>query len=167
MFGGSWYIRTNQPTLSDRKTWNINEAQYLRQTLTSDYVLGSHPTFWRNQGGQFLGVTTVQRFGYTPLETVGSGFSPSQRMQSNQIGRTISGEAAPGTLVQLTLEHTPNTIKISGKMTHYFDKNTYRNLLTEVIPVVIETEEEYDRILKVVEQLTFKKNRTKYGESFT
>lgn len=45
-------------------------------------------------------------------------------------------------------------------MTLTFDKNTYRNLLTEVIPVAIETEEEYDRILQVVEELTFKKNRT-------
>ena len=45
-------------------------------------------------------------------------------------------------------------------MTHYFDINTYRNLLTEVMPVAIETEEEYERILKIVEELTFKKNRT-------
>ncbi|NJM22937.1 MAG: carboxypeptidase regulatory-like domain-containing protein [Richelia sp. SM1_7_0] len=110
MLGGSWYIRTNQPTLIDRQTWNINEAQYLRQTPTSDYVVGSHPTFWRNQGGQFWGVTTVQRFGYTPPETVGDGFSPSQRMRSNQIGRTISGEAAPGTLVQLTQGLEDNVI---------------------------------------------------------
>ena len=51
-------------------------------------------------------------------------------------------------------------------MTHHFDKNTYRNLLTEVIPVAIETEEEYERVLKILEELTFKKNRTKYGESF-
>ncbi|MEO1374500.1 MAG: carboxypeptidase regulatory-like domain-containing protein [Cyanobacteria bacterium J06635_10] len=102
MFGGSWYIRTNQPSLSDRQTWNINEAQYLRQTPTSDYVVGSQPTFWRSQGGQFWGVTTVQRFGYTPSNTVAGGFNPSQRMQSSKIQRTISGEAAPGTLVQLT-----------------------------------------------------------------
>ncbi|NJM19990.1 MAG: carboxypeptidase regulatory-like domain-containing protein [Richelia sp. RM2_1_2] len=103
ILGGSWYIRTNQPTLTDRKTWNINEAQYLRQTPTSDYVVGSQPTFWQTQEtGQFWGVTTVQRFGYTPPLTDGGGFSPSRRMQSNQIGRTISGEAAPGTLVQLT-----------------------------------------------------------------
>ncbi|MFQ4143412.1 transcriptional regulator [Chlorogloeopsis sp. ULAP02] len=45
-------------------------------------------------------------------------------------------------------------------MTLIFDKNIYRSLLAEVIPAAIETEEEYDRILKVVEQLTFKKNRT-------
>ena len=45
-------------------------------------------------------------------------------------------------------------------MTHYFDRNTYRNLLTEAIPVAIETEEEYVRVLKIVQKLTFKKNRT-------
>jgi HTH-type transcriptional regulator/antitoxin HigA len=45
-------------------------------------------------------------------------------------------------------------------MTLTFDKNAYRNLLTEVIPVAIETEEEYERVLKVAEELTFKKNRT-------
>jgi len=45
-------------------------------------------------------------------------------------------------------------------MTHSFDINTYRNLLAEVMPVAIETEEEYERILKIVEELTFKKNRT-------
>ncbi|MEL6166572.1 MAG: carboxypeptidase regulatory-like domain-containing protein, partial [Cyanobacteria bacterium J06628_3] len=110
MLGGSWYIRTNQPTLTDRQTWNINEAQYLRQTPKSDYVVGSHPTFWRSQAEQFWGVTTVQRFGYTPPETIGGGFRPSQRMRSNQIGRTISGEAAPGTLVQLTQGFADNVI---------------------------------------------------------
>ncbi|MBR8840154.1 MAG: transcriptional regulator [Stigonema ocellatum SAG 48.90 = DSM 106950] len=46
-------------------------------------------------------------------------------------------------------------------MTLTFDQNTYRNLLAEVVPVAIETEEEYERILKVIEELTFKKNRTK------
>ncbi|MEO1561438.1 MAG: carboxypeptidase regulatory-like domain-containing protein, partial [Cyanobacteria bacterium J06632_19] len=101
MLGGSWYIRTNQPDLTDTKTWNINQAQYLRQTPKSDYVVGSQPTFWHNHGEQFWGVTTVQRFGYNPPNTAAGGFSPSQRMQSNQIGRTISDKAAPGTLVQL------------------------------------------------------------------
>ncbi|MEO0687832.1 MAG: carboxypeptidase regulatory-like domain-containing protein, partial [Cyanobacteria bacterium J06649_11] len=110
MLGGSWYIRSNQSDLTDTKTWNINEAQYLRQSPKSDYVVGSQPTFWRNQGGQFWGVTTVQRFGYTPPETLGSGFSPSQRMRSNGIGRTISGEATPGTLVQLTQGFADNVI---------------------------------------------------------
>lgn len=45
-------------------------------------------------------------------------------------------------------------------MTLTFDQTAYRNLLAEVTPVAIETEEEYERVLKIVEQLTFKKNRT-------
>lgn len=45
-------------------------------------------------------------------------------------------------------------------MTLTFDHTVYRNLLTEVAPKVIETEEEYDRALAVAEQLTFAKNRT-------
>lgn len=45
-------------------------------------------------------------------------------------------------------------------MTLTFDQAAYRNLLTEVAPKVIETEEEYERILAVTERLTFTKNRT-------
>ncbi|MEO1763583.1 MAG: carboxypeptidase regulatory-like domain-containing protein, partial [Cyanobacteria bacterium J06629_18] len=74
--------------------------------LGTNYII----RFRRSQGGQFWGVTTVQRFGYTPPETIGGGFSPSQRMRSNGIGRTISGEATPGTLVQLTQGFGDNVI---------------------------------------------------------
>ncbi len=45
-------------------------------------------------------------------------------------------------------------------MTLTFDPNTYCHLLAEVVPVPIETESEYERVLKVVEDLTFKKDRT-------
>ncbi|MCP6761044.1 MAG: transcriptional regulator [Fischerella sp. CENA71] len=45
-------------------------------------------------------------------------------------------------------------------MTLTFDQNAYRNLLAEITPTAIETEQEYERVLQVVEQLTFKKNRT-------
>ncbi len=45
-------------------------------------------------------------------------------------------------------------------MTLTFDQNNYSQLLAEIAPQVIETEAEYDRILKVVERLTFNKNRT-------
>ncbi|MFB2772002.1 type II toxin-antitoxin system HigA family antitoxin [Pelatocladus sp. BLCC-F211] len=45
-------------------------------------------------------------------------------------------------------------------MTLTFDQNAYRNLLAEVTPTAIETEQEYERVLQVVEQLTFKNNRT-------
>lgn len=47
----------------------------------------------------------------------------------------------------------------SGKKFLTFDQSAYRNLLALVVPVAIETEEEYEHVLKVVE-LTFKKNRT-------
>ncbi|MEH1925975.1 helix-turn-helix domain-containing protein [Nostoc sp.] len=45
-------------------------------------------------------------------------------------------------------------------MTFTFDKTAYSNLLAEVAPKVIETEEEYERLLVVAERLTFAKNRT-------
>lgn len=48
----------------------------------------------------------------------------------------------------------------NGKMTLTFDNNTYANLLAEVAPKIIETEEEYERALALAEQLTFAKNRT-------
>jgi HTH-type transcriptional regulator/antitoxin HigA len=53
-----------------------------------------------------------------------------------------------------------NTTKINGKMMITFDRATYSNLLAEIAPKVIETEEEYDRLLAVVERLTFAKNCT-------
>ncbi|TAE58540.1 MAG: transcriptional regulator [Nostocales cyanobacterium] len=45
-------------------------------------------------------------------------------------------------------------------MTITFDDKTYSQLLAEIAPQVIETEEEYERLLKVAEFLTFKKNLT-------
>ncbi len=45
-------------------------------------------------------------------------------------------------------------------MTLTFNKTAYSNLLSQYIPQVIETEEEYDRALTIAEKLTFAKNRT-------
>lgn len=45
-------------------------------------------------------------------------------------------------------------------MTFTFDETAYSNLVAEVAPKVIETEDEYERLLTVVERLTFAKNRT-------
>lgn len=45
-------------------------------------------------------------------------------------------------------------------MTITFDTDTYSKLLGEVAPKVIETEEEYNRLLTIVERLMFAKNRT-------
>jgi HTH-type transcriptional regulator / antitoxin HigA len=54
----------------------------------------------------------------------------------------------------------PNTTKTNGKMTPIFNQAAYSNLLAEVAPKVIETEQEYNRALAIAEQLTFTKNRT-------
>lgn len=45
-------------------------------------------------------------------------------------------------------------------MTLTFDPVAYRNLLAEVAPQVIETEEECDRALQITERLMFTKDRT-------
>lgn len=104
LFNGSGYLRLSQPELDDSHTWSLAEAQYLQQNPTADYVLGSQPTFWRSQrAGNYWGFTTIQRQGFTPPEQFfGGGFSPRERLQANQVGRTIVGEAEPGTLVRLT-----------------------------------------------------------------
>ena len=45
-------------------------------------------------------------------------------------------------------------------MLETFDEQVYENLLTELAPLPIETEEEYDRLLVVAERLTFAKDNT-------
>lgn len=104
VFNGSGYLRINQPDIQNLRTWNLAVAQYLQQQPFADYVVGSQQTFWRSQRtGDYWGLTTIQRRGFTsPEQFAGGGFSPKQRLQSNAVGRTIVGEAEPGTLVQLT-----------------------------------------------------------------
>ncbi|WP_414755141.1 MSCRAMM family protein [Anabaena sp. CCY 9910] len=102
LLGGSWILGIDQLDLSNSSTWRLAELQYLRQTPTADYVIGSQPTFWQNQGsGSYWGFTTVQRFGFTNKSSLGGEFSPSQRLQTQEFNRTIVGKAKPGTLVQL------------------------------------------------------------------
>ena len=45
-------------------------------------------------------------------------------------------------------------------MTLTFDRSVYRDLLTQTTPKVIESEQEYDQTLAMVESLTFKRDRT-------
>lgn len=102
IFGGSWYIRANQPQLFSSDTWSLAEARFQRQTDAADYIIGSQPTFWRSQtGGDYWGFTTIQRNGFIPQLQLYGGSDPRQRLNSVEIGRTISGEAEPGTLVRL------------------------------------------------------------------
>ncbi|MDD1414948.1 carboxypeptidase-like regulatory domain-containing protein [Dolichospermum sp. ST_con] len=104
VLGGSWFLQINQPDLVNTTTWQIREAQFLRQTDAADYIIGSQSPFWRNQtGGEFWGLTTIQRQGFSPptsLNTSG-GFNINSRLQPKVIKNTISGDAKPGTLVRL------------------------------------------------------------------
>lgn len=102
-FDGSWYLRTSQPNFRDARTWNIAEAQFLRQTDRTDYFVGSQPTFWQSQSNSdYWGFTQIQRQGFTPPENFYAGASdPRQRLEAASIGQTITGEAIPGTLVRL------------------------------------------------------------------
>ena len=100
--GGSWYVGANQVDLGEPSTWAISEAQYLRQTPFADYAIGAQSTFWDSRSSEYWGVTTIQRQGFTPPAPFeGSGFNPTQRLQTGQLNRTLIGEAEPGTLVQL------------------------------------------------------------------
>lgn len=99
----SWFLRVDQSDLLDADSWQLAEAQILRQRDELDITLGSQAAFWRNGGGTNLwGLTIVGRNGYTPADLRLGGTSPRQRLQSAFIGRTITGEAEPGTLVRLT-----------------------------------------------------------------
>jgi HTH-type transcriptional regulator / antitoxin HigA len=53
-----------------------------------------------------------------------------------------------------------NTTRTFGKMTQTIDLKVYSQLVAEVTPKVIETEDEYEQFLAVAERLTFKKDRT-------
>jgi HTH-type transcriptional regulator/antitoxin HigA len=53
-----------------------------------------------------------------------------------------------------------NMTKADGKMTLTFNQDTYRNLLFETAPKVIESDAEYEQALTLAEQLTFKQNLT-------
>ena len=109
---GSAFIRVDQPNIQRVNTWKIAEAQFLRQTDQADYITGSQQPFWRSKSsGEYWGFTTIQRQGFTPPEQYYTGGANiSQRLQANQIGRTISGKAAPGTLVRLSKEFSNQVI---------------------------------------------------------
>ncbi|GAQ00061.1 carboxypeptidase-like regulatory domain-containing protein [Leptolyngbya sp. NIES-2104] len=100
---GSWSARVRQPDLTRPQTWNLGEVQYLQQSNTFDLALGSQPKFWRSQkSGEYWAATIVIRRGFAPPAITGTSFSPTQRLQSNQVGQTIVGKAAPGTSARLT-----------------------------------------------------------------
>lgn len=100
---GSWYLRTDQPDLLRPKRWQLGEAQFFRKEETFDVAIGSQPTFWQSrQKGDYWGTTLIKRSGFSSLLPSSGGFEPSERRQTDQVIKTIVGEAEPGTLVRLT-----------------------------------------------------------------
>jgi hypothetical protein len=105
VLGSSWYLRVDQPKLANLLTWGVTEAMVINQSTNSDWIAGSQSPFWRRQGnptGSYWGVTTIQRQNFTPSTSLtGGDFLPNERLQSSRLGRTVSGQARPGTVVRL------------------------------------------------------------------
>jgi Carboxypeptidase regulatory-like domain len=106
VFDANWYLRVDQSRLDQPQTWNITDGVVIRQLPENDVVVGSQFPFWRRQNspvnGSYWGGTTILRQGFTPsVQLFGSDFLVNERLQSSRIGRSIAGQAFPGTLVQL------------------------------------------------------------------
>ena len=123
----SWFLRLNQSDITDSKTWQLSDLQILKQTDSSDYYLGSQPTFWQSSsGGDFWGFTTIKRYGFSPFANYGSGSANIiQRLQPDRIYGTVTGLAPPGTLARLVKGlYNPNPIAeqlVDSSGTYRFD----------------------------------------------
>jgi hypothetical protein len=105
IFGGSWFVRTNQPDAFNPGTWRLTEGTFFKQSNTLDWIAGSQAPFWLQQGlGQndYWGATAIARWGFKPPTNLYGSTDTRQRLQAAQIGRSIAGRAAPGTLARLT-----------------------------------------------------------------
>ncbi len=105
VLGSSWYVRVEQPKLANLLTWGLSDAVVINQSASTDWISGSQSPFWRRQGnitGGYWGVTTIQRQDFTPPTSLSGGdFVPNERLQSSRLGRTVVGQAQPGTVVRL------------------------------------------------------------------
>ncbi len=105
ILGSSWYLRVDQPKLSNLLTWGLSDTVVINQNPSADWISGSQTPFWRRQGnltGAYWGVTTIQRQDFAPPTSLyGGDFVPNERLQSNRLGRTAIGQAQPGTVVRL------------------------------------------------------------------
>ncbi len=100
----SWYLRANQPNITDTRNWNLAEASVIHQTKLNDIILGSQTPFWRQRSsaGSYWAATAVTRQGFEPpVKVYGGAYTLNERLQARQTSRVISGVTEPGTLVQL------------------------------------------------------------------
>ena len=113
IFGGSWYAQVKQSDLTDIGSWQLGELQYLRQTDSIDYAIGSQPTFWQSASdGQYWGLTTIKRFGFIPHRNSASrGFNANLRRQPEVINRAIAGIAQPEDVVHLVTKRKQEVLQ--------------------------------------------------------
>jgi hypothetical protein len=101
IWGASWYASLG----SRSNRWldlSLNDAQVVKYSDQSDYIIGGQSAFWNRQnGGNYWGATGIWRQGFTPSLSNNGIVSANERTQSNQVGRSIVGMAAPGTVVKL------------------------------------------------------------------
>jgi Carboxypeptidase regulatory-like domain len=101
IFGSSWYAQFggNSDRLIDL---SLKDAQIIKYSDKSDYIIGGQSAFWNRQdSGNYWGVTGIWRQGFTPQLSDSGSVSTSERTQANKVGRSIVGNARPGTLVRL------------------------------------------------------------------
>jgi hypothetical protein len=101
VFGSSWYaqVGSNSDRLLDL---SLKDAQIVKYSDKSDYIIGGQSAFWNRQdSGNYWGITGIWRQGFTPQLSDSGGISTSERTQANKVGRSIVGNARPGTLVRL------------------------------------------------------------------
>ncbi|WP_448562350.1 hypothetical protein [Trichothermofontia sp.] len=167
LLGGSWFMRTQQTELDDAQSWKLGELQYFRPSDSTDYVVAAQPRFWVNsEQEQYWGVTAIQRWRFTPPPALasGGGYNPSQRLQADVIDRTIGGEAAPGTLVQLVQGSQNNVIAetiVDSSGVYRFEQvptgrggvNNYRILLYPEGRLTATPQEREARFFNVIGQL--------------
>jgi len=110
-FGGEWYVRTYQPDLLNTESIYVSEARYVLEKDYADYVVGIQPQSWLGgYQGNFLGFTTIQRWGFTPIATSDNILNYRHRLNSDSVGRTVRGKTTPGSVVKLTKVNSQNAI---------------------------------------------------------
>jgi hypothetical protein len=110
--GGSLFFGTQQFNNNTNNRWQLNDLQYFHPSPYTDYIVGTQDPFWsslaRNNQNDYLGFTVVQRQGYRPSNDTNFAFgsvNARQRLNGNEVVRTVSGDAEPGTLVRLVTQN--------------------------------------------------------------
>jgi len=103
--GGSYQIAIDQPNLQQTESWQLDNFQYFRPSSNGDwdFIAGEQTPFWIEQGqGEYWGLTYLRREGSDAPSLEFSDVTSEGRLETDTFRRDITGEAEPGTLVQLT-----------------------------------------------------------------